>query len=173
MRVVTASLAVLAVCAILSACGGVADVRVPSVRGMTPAAAYRALHKAGFRVAVRNRDSAWDSLYGNAQSGWVIPRVGSEVRPGTVVRLVIVSGDFGSPVGLTPRPVRTPSFVGKSATSAIGWAEAHNVLWYVRLPSLPPSSAPNLYDAYRVIAQKPTPGKISTRSNLTLKIEPR
>jgi hypothetical protein len=170
MRAVSAMLAALAVSLVASGCGG----GIPKFQADTPLEdAYATLHKAGFRIAVRDPFSG--PLEADSFNGLVALRVLPRRRD--VVTLVA-----GHPTGLAsqaglryPARVRVPNLVGGSVQAAMAWAGAHGVPWVIRkLPDLPPSSAPQLYLAYRVVGQSPGGGTTITQNHwLTLKIEPR
>ena len=183
MRAVSTLLAVLAVS--LVGCGSGARVVVPRIlEGTRLTDAYATLHKAGLRVAVRYPTSARAGSPGEPTVLRVSPRGGSPIAAGGVV--TVAAGDRGtvvSPIGVNLEVrVRTPNLVGKSAAAAIAWTQAHDVLWSMKLPNLPPSDAANLYDAYWVVAQAPGNGKLliytsrpgpGLRQWLSLKVAPR
>ncbi len=147
---------------------------MPKIEANTPLEdAYATLHNAGFRVAVRDPFSGpleADSFNGLTALR-VLPRRGDAVT-------IVASWQWpaASPVGFVhPARVRVPNLVGRSAQAAIAWADAQGVTWEIRrVPDLPPSNAPQLYLAYRVVAQSPRRVSTITQNHrVTLKIEPR
>lgn len=119
--------------------------------------AYDLLHSRGLRVEV-NEEVAITSLHEPGVK--LSPRAGTRVARGSTVKLIAAGGPMGSPAVLKSNPhYRVPDFSGRNASAAITWAEAHSMFWAIpRLPALPASDAPHLFDAYRVVAQQPRPG---------------
>ncbi|MDE3191996.1 MAG: PASTA domain-containing protein [Acidobacteriota bacterium] len=123
------------------------------------ASAFALLRSLGLRVAI-DRSASYSSL----TPAWVAklsPRVGTRVSIGTVVTVTPSNlGPRGSPSVLKSHPrYRVPSFIGKTAATAIAWANRHHMYWSIpAIPTLPASSAPTLFAAYRVTSQTPKPG---------------
>ena len=170
MRIISASLTVLAVSLVVSGCGS----GMPNVQAGTPLEdAYATLHNAGFQVAVRV-PSSWTlgvDYFNGAAAMRVLPR-----RDDVVTIVAEGPSPLASPVGFRhPARVRVPNLVGGSAEAAFAWAAAQRVPWKIRkLPNLPPSNAPQLYLAYQVVAQSPAGGSTITQNDwVTLRIEPR
>jgi len=144
------------------AVGGAAtrDVAIPARARQTDLAdAFAMLHSLGLRVAI---DQA--TPYSSLRPAWVAkltPRAGTRVPVGTTVTITPNDGPIGSPSFMKSNPhSRVPSFIGKTAATAINWANGHNLYWGVpRLPPLPASDARTLFAAYRVTAQAPAAGK--------------
>lgn len=119
--------------------------------------AYDLLHRLGLRVGLSSGTTI-SSLY--EPSVELTPAVGTRVAVGSTVELTPAGGPMGSPSVLKSHPhYRVPDFTGRTATAAIAWADSHQMFWAVpALPALSSSSAPHLFDAYRVVAQQPKPG---------------
>jgi hypothetical protein len=77
----------------------------------------------------------------------------------------VSGGAVGSPGVSTPHPhYRVPDFTGQPLSSAMRWANQHDMYWAV--PSLPPVTAcgaPHLFDAYRIVSQQPHTGGVITQ----------
>ena len=138
------------------------DVTIPlRVRETDLADAFSMLRSLGLRVAI-DQSTAYSSL----TPAWVArltPSVGTRVQVGTVVTITPSGlGPRGSPAVLKSHPhYRVPSFIGRTAATAIGWANSHHMFWSIpRLPALPASGAQTLFAAYRVTSQAPKPGKM-------------
>ena len=87
-----------------------------------------------------------DARMGEAR---LTPSAGTRVSVGTVVTITPSGlGPRGSPAVLKSHPrSRVPSFVGRTAATAIGWANSHHMFWSIpRLPALPASHAPTLFE---------------------------
>jgi hypothetical protein len=168
MRAVALLLAALVISLVISGCGG----GTPQVHAGTPLDdAYATLHKDGFQVSVQV-----PTRFGLG-TGYPNPAVVSSVKQAGDVATIFAEFPMplGSPVGFRhPARVRVPNFVGGSAEAAIAWAGAHGVPWWMKLPNLPPSNAPQLYLAYRVVAQNHGRGSTITQNDyVRLTIEPR
>lgn len=160
---VTVGLLVVVFLTSVSACGTAAtskNVTIPvRARDTDLAAAFVMLRSLGLRVAT-DRSVSYSSL----KPAWVAglsPRVGTRVSTGTVVTLTpSTDGPVGSPSVLKSHPrYRVPSFIGKSATAAVEWANRHDMYWSIStIPRLLASSAPTLFASYRVASQIPKPG---------------
>ena len=156
----------VAACLLLaaSAVGGASqrDVTIPAqARETDLAGAFAMLRSLGLRVAI-DHSTAYSSL----TPAWVArltPSVGTRVSVGTVVTIT-PSGLVvrGSPAVLKSHPrYRVPSFIGRTAATAIGWANSHHMYWSIpRLPALRASDAQTLFAAYQVTSQAPRPGKM-------------
>ena len=147
-----------------SAVGGASprDVTIPvRARETDLADAFAMLRSLGLRVAI-DHSTAYSSL----TPAWVArltPSVGTRVPVGTVVTIT-PSGlrVHGSPDTLKSHPhYRVPSFIGRTAATAIGWANSHHMYWSIpQLPALPASHSQTLFAAYRVTSQAPRAGKM-------------
>lgn len=156
----------VAACLLLatSAVGGASprEVTIPArARETDLADAFSMLGSLGLRVAI-DHSTAYSSL----TPAWVArltPSVGTHVSVGTVVTITPSRvGPRGSPAVLKTHPrYRVPSFIGRTAATAISWANSHHMFWSIpRLPALPASHAQTLFAAYRVTSQAPRPGKV-------------
>jgi hypothetical protein len=148
----------LAACAL----GGAShrDVAIPvRARETDLADAFSMLRSLGLRVAIDH-----STTYSSLTPAWVArltPSVGTRVSIGTLVTITPTDlGPRGSPAVLKSHPrYRVPPFIGKTAATAIGWANSHNMFWSIpQLPALPASNAQTLFAAYRVTSQAPRPG---------------
>ena len=158
-----AGLLVLCVLTLATACGNATPskkVTIPAeVRQTDLAGAFALLRSLGLRVAI-DRSVSYSSL----TPAWVLkvsPAVGQRVSTAGAVTLTPSDdGPFGSPSVLKSHPhYRVPNFIGKTAATAIVWANHHNMYWNIRaMPTLRDSSAPTLFAAYRVKSQAPGPG---------------
>jgi beta-lactam-binding protein with PASTA domain len=120
--------------------------------------AYNLLHGRGLRVEVATT-FAISSLRSMGVAR-LSPGAGSRLARGSTVSISTGPGPIGSPAVLKSHPhYRVPNFIGRSARTAVAWADAHNMFWAIpRVPALPSSDAPRLFDAYRVVSQLPEPG---------------
>jgi hypothetical protein len=121
--------------------------------------AYVVLHRLGFRVAIP--DSVRLTPY-ELPTAKLTPAVGSRVLRGSTITLAPVYGPVGSPAVDKSNPHhRVPSFIQQPLADAIQWADSHDMLWAIpKLPALPASDAPHLFDAYRVVGQNPNAGSV-------------
>jgi len=119
--------------------------------------AYDILHQLGLRVEL-TEPTAISSLVQPVSK--LSPPVGARVPRGSAVRITPQPGPVGSPETLKSNPrYLVPDFWGRSLSFATRWADSHHMFWTVpALPALPASSAPHLFDAYRIIGQQPRPG---------------
>ena len=138
------------------------DVTIPvRARETDLADAFAMLRSLGLRVAI-DHTTAYSSL----KPAWVArltPSAGKRVPVGTVVTITPSDlGPMGSPAVLKSHPhYRVPSFIGRTAATAIAWADNHRMFWSIpRLRPLPASDAETLFAAYRVTSQAPKPGKM-------------
>jgi hypothetical protein len=118
---------------------------------------FERLRSRGLRVAIPQRIQfhATSSPSVLSQS----PRPGSRVTWGSVVTLHLLPGGFATPIGPDNVPTyRVPDFTGKQLADAVDWTEGKWAYWEADLPSLPPSSAKHLFDAYVVTSQHPVAG---------------
>jgi beta-lactam-binding protein with PASTA domain len=136
-----------------------------SVRQTDLVDAYTILHRLGFRVAM-DKPVAISSLTDPGIAG-VRPAVGTRLPRGAAVTLEPGFGPIGSPAVLQSHPhYRVPSFVGRPLTAAIAWTEERQMFWSIpRLPALPASTTPMLFDAYRIVAQHPPAGDTLTQGH--------
>jgi hypothetical protein len=156
----------------LTSCAGGAaprDVTIPTRARQTDlAGAFALLHSLGLRVAI---DHA--TRYSSLKPAWVArmsPAAGTRVPVGTVVTITPSDrGPIGSPAVLQSHPrYRVPSFIGRTAAIAIGWANSRDMFWSIpQLPPLPASDARTLFAAYRVTSQTPRPGKTIVQGMMT------
>lgn len=119
---------------------------------------FDGLRASGFRVALTKSIGISDLHVPGTER--LLPRAGTRLLAGSVVRVVPGFGPIGSPSVFKSNPhYRVPNFVGKRASTAIAWAKRKSMFWAIpHLPALESSSAPHLFDAYRVVAQQPRPG---------------
>lgn len=137
-------------------------VRVP-VAQTDVVDAYSRLREAGLRVAVRNSFRISTLCFPTAWGQRPLPR--RRVPRDTVVTINAGGCDQATPAGHNHPARPVPNFVGKTVQTAVLWAHRLEIEWYVtELPPLPPSSAPNLLDNYRVVRQTPAPGTKLQRS---------
>jgi beta-lactam-binding protein with PASTA domain len=175
---VKVKLLLLAVVALaLAGCGssrvGSSGIAVPRMGHSTVEQGYALLRSKGFRVST----SAPLTLNPYLPSGILktVPAAGTQLARGSVVTLVPESGPSGSPVGvLDPKHYRLPDFVGRSPADAMHWLDRHAAFWATRLPRLHASTAPNLFAAYVVTAQRPAArSRLSENGWLELTVRPR
>ena len=121
------------------------------------ASAYDKLVRAGLRVAF-TRPASLSALI-PAMVSWP-PPLGNGVPRGAVVELTPMPGGAGSPAVPTGNPrFRVPNLVGCRLSQAVEWAGSHGLDWSIpTLPSPTDSTAPHLFEAYRVISQEPNAG---------------
>ena len=136
---------------------------------------YALLRSKGFRVA-----TSTPFIVSNEENFVIsktIPAAGTHVARGSVVILVPEATGSGSPVGVIhPKHYRLPDFVGRSLPDATRWLDRHPVeYWYVpSVPRLDGSTAPSLFAAYVVTAQRPAVGKrLSENGRFRLTVRPR
>jgi beta-lactam-binding protein with PASTA domain len=151
--------------------GGPRSVAVPRLGHRSLEQGFALLRSRGLRV----------SLDGATLNPWLpdaiakeIPSAGTRLPPGSIVTIVPQFGPSASPVyGPASKPYRVPDFVDRSAAPAMRWAHRH-VPWSVGLPRLEGSSAPNLFAAYVVTAQRPAAGsRVTPNDWLSLTVRPR
>jgi hypothetical protein len=119
--------------------------------------AYDILHRLGLRIEL-TRPTAISSLI--EPGAKLTPPAGVRVPRGSTVKISPERGPIGSPAVLKSHPhYRVPDFIGRTASVAIDWADAHDMFWAIpELRTLRASAASHLFDAYRVVAQQPKPG---------------
>lgn len=119
--------------------------------------AYRLLVAHGLRVAFTQPASL--SALHPAMVSWP-PSLSKGVPRGSVVELRPVPGGVGSPaVPASHHRYRVPNLVGCQLTQAVNWASDRSLDWTIpRLTSPENEGSPDLFDAYRVVGQTPTPG---------------
>jgi hypothetical protein len=145
----------------LTACGSAhrtTYVRVPrSAARADLVDAYDILHRAGLRVSVPPGITIASLRVPEAR---LSPPGGTRVARGSTVMLIPAGGPIGSPAVARNDPhYRVPDFTGRTAATAVRWAEAHGMFWELRdVPALHAGDAPHLLDAYVVTAQRPRPG---------------
>jgi beta-lactam-binding protein with PASTA domain len=136
-------------------------VRVPYVAGEDLFGAYKRLQARGLRVETDSRLTM--SSY---QSAGVVagqqPPAGGTVPRRTIVTLRLARERLVVDRLTSPYEsghVRMRELVGKSLGAAAKWLAANNLYWeLLDAPALPPTSRPDLLDAYVVSAQRPRPG---------------
>ena len=145
-------------------------VKVLRVIGLEPAAAYQRLHNSGLRVSL----PPVELDYVDSPSLYVVteaPRAGKSVGRGGIVRLTLGCPrcGAGSPGVPTYLPTyRVPNFVGRGAGAARRWATQNRLDFVAHLGPLTGGDAPNLFDNYRVLRQRPKAGsslKLGTGSS--------
>lgn len=131
-------------------------VPVPRVTEMAIEEAFRRLREAGLTVAISEPFTFSSAI----QPGPLMqePGAGSFLEPGATVTLSKLVGPQGRLVPQRDDEATVPSLVGKRADVAIRLLERECLLWGGRFQALPPSEAPSLFSAYRVVSQKPPPG---------------
>jgi len=152
------------------ATAGLADGRtwpsyvvVPRVTGTYSLTdAYRRLHRAGLRMAIPQSFSLRALCLPTARTQQ--PAAGARVLRGATVTVRQLTCYLGSPAGGYQRAAVVPDLRGRSAASAVRWAEQNQLYWELdRLPALRPSSRPGLLDNYVVTDQRPSAGSLLTR----------
>jgi beta-lactam-binding protein with PASTA domain len=134
-------------------------VAVPPVRRLTIDRAYARLVQAGLRVSFAARLTF--PADETAIVTRAIPPVGTHVRRGAVVRLVLVRPPQGVASPGVPIPLPSavvPNLVGKPVGAAAAWARRSGLTWEAALPPLVAGAAPQLLDDFRVVHQSPKPG---------------
>jgi len=155
----------------LAACGSSGRV-IPKAAGDSPLApTHASLRALGLRVDVQfigmrtlNVSSLQDPTVEH-----LFPAPGAHVKRGGIVTILAAPGPIASPVALKSNPhYRVPNFMGRPAAAALEWADSHAMYWAIpELPALPGSRATHLFDAYRVVAQRPKPGAVLGEGHLT------
>lgn len=133
------------------------DVTVPAWAEHTDILdAYKLLHRLGFRVGLTQQMSVSSLIVPGVT---LAPTAGTRLPRGSIVQITPAFAAIGSPAVLKSDPhYRVPSFVGQALNEAVRWANRHDMFWSIpRLPALPASAAPHLFDAYRIVGQQPTP----------------
>lgn len=171
-RVLLAAAIVLLVLGGYAGYGSSASVDVPNPHtsggDLSPDEMFSALRALGLRVSVDFSD--WSPGTISCETGLMIdhmsPATGTPVQPGTAVTIVPELMGYGSPVGNPFKKLkryRAPNFIGRPASAGLDWADHHDVCWSItHMPRLVASSAHDLYSAYRVTAQRPSPGSVVT-----------
>lgn len=144
----------------LAGCGGgsLARVTVPLRAQQTDIVdAYDILHRLSLRVEI-TQQTAITSLVVPVVK--LSPHAGARVPSGSTIKITPEHGLIGSPSVLKSHPhYRVPDFSGRPLSAAIRWADAHQMFWAIpKLPALPASNEPHLFDAYRIVGQQPKPG---------------
>lgn len=119
--------------------------------------AFDILHRLGLRVALTRRTPLASLISPVVR---LSPPPGARVPRGTAIRMTPTLGAIGSPALSASDPHhRVPDFRGRPLSAGVRWAETHEMFWAVTaLPPLPPSTAPHLLDAYRIVDQRPRAG---------------
>jgi hypothetical protein len=166
----SAALLLLAI-VMLSACGSSGRVIPRAAANVPLAESFARLHALGLRVEVRFGRS--NRLNVSSLRAPIVERLsppaGAHVKAGGIVKITAAAGVIGSPVVLKSNPhVQVPNFVGGRTAVALNWADRHGMYWAIpAIPPLPPSRASRLFDAYRVVAQRPKPGAVLGQGQLT------
>ena len=129
----------------------IVDVTVPARAAHTDIIdAYDMLHGAGLRVELPQPVRVTSLAVPGVK---LAPMAGSRVPYGSTVKITAGFVAIGSPGVLKSDPhYRVPAFAGDVLSEAVGWADSHHMFWAIpELPALPPSDAPHLFDAYRVV----------------------
>jgi hypothetical protein len=125
-------------------------------------AAYARLHRAGLRMAVPQAFSTRSLCLSTARAQ--TPAAGARVLRGATVTVRRLTCYVGSPAGGYQRTAVVPDLRGRSAGSAVAWAERNQLYWELdRLPPLRPSGRPGLLENYVVTGQQPAPGSLLAR----------
>lgn len=146
----------------LTACGSSGHVIPRSAADSPLETSFAQLRELDLKV--RLRFSGGSTFFISSLEGGTVerlsPRAGTRVKKGGVVTIFATGGPLASPAVLKSNPrYRVPSFIGRTAKAALNWADKHRMYWEIpALPTLSSSTAPSLFDAYRVIGQKPAPG---------------
>jgi hypothetical protein len=145
-------------CLVVSGSSAAGQAVVPDVLGLNVVRAYDAVHEAGFAVQIEE-PIEMDAIVRHQSS-----------PPGTTGRAgspVVLDVDAQSLLGLLPPGPRRrmPRLVGKALPDAIQTLQDLELLWSPgRLPTLPATMRPRLFDNYRVSAQSPAPGTLFTQT---------
>jgi beta-lactam-binding protein with PASTA domain len=145
-------------CLVVSGSSAAGQAVVPDVVGLNVVSAYYDVRDAGFAVQID------EPIEIGAMVSHQSSPPGSKGREGAPVVLDLDTGPHGllPNGGWTPR---MPRLVGKPLPDAIQTLQALGLLWSVaRLPALPATLRPSLFDNYRVIAQSPKPGTRFTQT---------
>jgi beta-lactam-binding protein with PASTA domain len=125
-------------------------------------AAYTRLAKAGLRMAIPQAFSLRSLCLPTARSQ--SPVAGRHVLRGATVSVRGLTCFLGSPAGGSQQAAVVPDFTGRTASSAVSWAERNQLYWQLdRLPALKPSTRKALLDNYVVTSQQPAPGSLLAR----------
>jgi hypothetical protein len=137
---------------------------VPDVTGLGLTAAYARLHRAWLRVSFPALYEGTGGLLGcDPTIAAQDPAAGTVTAGDRTVALTAGPrrcglGSPGVPTGRLPSAV-VPDFVGKPLTTAVSWAETHELYWdAAKLPPLVAARAPTLLANYRVTEQTPRAG---------------
>ncbi len=151
--------------------GPQSKVAVPKVtEGASVIRAYTRLRYHGLRVAIPVSFSVATLCLPSAYAQ--VPRAGTRVSRGTVVRLTELRcalASPGTPVP-TPPPVVVPDLTNGSVTSAVDWADTSGLYWETgELAPLRPSWQMGLFDNYIMTGQDPAAGSTATQG-MSLKL---
>jgi beta-lactam-binding protein with PASTA domain len=130
-------------------------VTVPSlVDGTDVTRAYAILHRLGLRVAFTQPANIWSLGPGNVS---LSPAAGTVVSRGSTIEITPRLGPLGSSTVDKADPhYRVPDLIGCTLSQALDWADRTDLYWSVpSLPSPRDNTVAHLFDAYRVVAQKP------------------
>jgi beta-lactam-binding protein with PASTA domain len=161
---------IVAVVVLVIAAAARADGRAPPRTVVVPKvtssldlrAAYTRLAKAGLRMAIPQAFSLRSLCLPTARSQ--SPVAGRHVLRGATVSVRGLTCFLGSPAGGSQQAVVVPDFTGRTASSAVSWAERNHLYWQLdRLPALRPSTRKTLLDNYVVTSQQPAPGALLAR----------
>ena len=120
---------------------------------------FATLRKRDLRIDVPAR---WSATWFNGPSLGPSLARGTKVARGSVVQLVPAASPLGSPF-LADGSHTVPSVVGLTLTAAAALMEQNRLAWQVTAPSLSPRVTPtDLFDAYCVTSQSPSPGTVIT-----------
>lgn len=165
-------MAVVALGAFVGVGFGSSRVAVPWRAANTEADfAFHILRSRGLRVSVRFVGAKTGSV--SSLEGLPVvrmsPKSGTLVNVGAVVTLYTGYEPGGRPVTFPSHPhYRVPNFIGKAANVPLRWADNHRMFWAIpELPAIRASRAKGLFGAYRVVAQRPKPGRILRQGRIT------
>ena len=162
--------------AFLVACASFASaqpkrVAVPRVHGTEVSAAYRQLHRAGFRVTIRHPFALSSLSHGYVYFPVTVvrtePAPGRLVREGSVVT-VFLRCECRPGHTLEPRhkpAYEVPAFTGGFLGAAYRWARPKVLVFEARLGSLHAGDARTLFANYQIDQQSPRPGTSLRYSN--------
>jgi beta-lactam-binding protein with PASTA domain len=138
-------------------------VVVPKVtRALDLRAAYARLAKAGLRMAIPQAFSLRSLCLPSARTQ--SPAAGKHVPRAATVTVGGLTCFLGSPAGGSQQAAVVPDFTGRTASSAVHWAESNQLYWELdRLPALRPSTRTTLLENYVVTSQRPAPGSLLAR----------
>ncbi|MGN6474156.1 MAG: PASTA domain-containing protein [Mycobacteriales bacterium] len=131
---------------------------VPSlVLGTDVVAAYAVMHRLGLRVEFTKPVDISSLVPGTIT---YTPAGGTSVPRGSTIEITPSLGPSASPAVSKSSPrYPVPNLVGCTVGRGTAWADDHNLYWSIpALPSPGANTASHLFDAYRIVSQRPKPG---------------